>query len=166
MTPNNKIIEHNSKRTCEPCKRRRRLCDSQAPCTHCAEANKDCVYVQEHSPSAFPTQDTRRLSSACETCRRRKTKCDGGNPCVFCIVSGIECIYPERKKNHAKPTEAIDRIEDRLQRIERLMAAFSPSFLNQAESHRTRPLRHSMQGVNSAKEKKDLLDRKGSTQKY
>ncbi|KAI8354011.1 hypothetical protein BD560DRAFT_456078 [Blakeslea trispora] len=98
--------------------------------------------------------------SACETCRRRKTKCDGGSPCSFCASSGIECINnSERRKRSASSTsssssplstsstintssapsasdttadnEAIDRIEDRLRRIEKLMTAFTPSPLSQ-----------------------------------
>ncbi|KAI9244338.1 hypothetical protein BY458DRAFT_529724 [Sporodiniella umbellata] len=158
MPQSSKLIKINSKRACEPCKGKRYSCDSQSSCLQCTEFSKE-EHAQERTRSTFPVQELKRLSSACETCRKRKTKCDGGSPCAFCIVNRVECVYSE-KKAYGKPEEAIDRIEDRLQRIEKLMAAFSPSYFNQVEGHRVRPHRHSVQGVNSAREKKDLLDRK------
>lgn len=156
-----------SLRGCEPCKRRKRICNGQKPCTHCLAESQECVYsvVSDHARSVFTTSTARRLSSgsACETCRRRKTKCDGASPCGFCASSGIECINnSERRKRsivaahnnnnnlpltssslannastiedgttQAGDNEAIDRIEDRLRRIEKLMTAFSPSPLSQ-----------------------------------
>jgi hypothetical protein len=164
--PSSNTLDYFIKKTCEQCKRRSRPCDSQRPCTQCIEADQDCAYsvVHDYSQSVFSTHAARRLSSgsACETCRRRKTKCDGASPCGFCAANGIECVnYSERRllsKKQQQPTEAIDRIEDRLRRIERLMAAFAPSITNNppAESHKVRPQRHSVQGVNSAREKKEL----------
>lgn len=171
----NQLVERcSSIRGCEPCKRRKRICNGQKPCTHCTDASQECVYsvVSDHPRSVFTTSTARRLSSgsACETCRRRKTKCDGCSPCNFCASSGIECINnSERRKrsviastmpsslsnstlptlssttntstsssanNSINPTtendnEAIDRIEDRLRRIEKLMTAFTPSPLSQ-----------------------------------
>lgn len=166
------------KKACEQCRRRRRVCNSQRPCAHCIEQNQDCVYsvVSDHSRSVFSTQAARRLSSgsACETCRRRKTKCDGGNPCNFCATNNIECVnHSERRHlknnntNTKPPVEAMDRIEDRLRRIERLMTAFTPSPLSSAagssgsanDSHKVRPHRHSVQGINVAKEQADLKRR-------
>ncbi|KAG1140952.1 hypothetical protein G6F37_004251 [Rhizopus arrhizus] len=176
MTPKEALahewIYYFIKKTCEQCKRRSRPCDSQRPCTQCIEADQDCAYsvVHDYSQSVFSTHAARRLSSgsACETCRRRKTKCDGASPCGFCAANGIECVnYSERRllsKKQQQPTEAIDRIEDRLRRIERLMAAFAPSITNNppAESHKVRPQRHSVQGVNSAREKKELNHHRSS----
>lgn len=158
----NQLVERcSSIRGCEPCKRRKRICNGQKPCTHCTDASQECVYsvVSDHPRSVFTTSTARRLSSgsACETCRRRKTKCDGCSPCNFCASSGIECINnSERRKRSviastmsslsnstlppsASPSthttendnEAIDRIEDRLRRIEKLMTAFTPSPLSQ-----------------------------------
>lgn len=158
----NQLVERcSSIRGCEPCKRRKRICNGQKPCTHCTDASQECVYsvVSDHPRSVFTTSTARRLSSgsACETCRRRKTKCDGCSPCNFCASSGIECINnSERRKrsviastmsslsNSSLPSsalastlstendnEAIDRIEDRLRRIEKLMTAFTPSPLSQ-----------------------------------
>lgn len=143
----NQLVERcSSIRGCEPCKRRKRICNGQKPCTHCTETSQECVYsvVSDHARSVFSTSTARRLSSgsACETCRRRKTKCDGCSPCSFCASSGIECINnsERRKRSVMIPTalsistsnteedhEAMDRIEDRLRRIERLMTAFTPS---------------------------------------
>jgi hypothetical protein len=171
------------KKACEQCKRRRRVCNSKRPCAHCIEQNQDCVYsvVSDHSRSVFSTQAARRLSSgsACETCRRRKTKCDGGNPCNFCATNNIECVnHSERRhsnktsntKQQQQPVEAIDRIEDRLRRIERLMTAFTPSPLSTnssttttttTTSHKVRPHRHSVQGINVTKEQTELGLRRG-----
>ncbi|KAG1493694.1 hypothetical protein G6F47_011113 [Rhizopus delemar] len=163
-------------RGCEPCKRRKRVCNGQKPCMPCAEGSQECVYsvVSEHPRSVFSTNAARRLSSgsACETCRRRKTKCDGGNPCGFCASSGIDCINNnnslERKKRTASnENEAMDRIEDRLRRIERLMTAFTPSPLSKncttsnyyrkmsspllSAQKQQRPYRHhSIQGISSS----------------
>ncbi|KAG1099483.1 hypothetical protein G6F42_017815 [Rhizopus arrhizus] len=141
------------KKSCEQCRKRRRVCNSERPCAHCKEAEQDCVYsvVTDHSRGVFSTQAARRLSSgsACETCRRRKTKCDGASPCNFCATNNIDCVNnSERRhvnKHHggkstiagvttAAPGEAMDRIEDRLRRIERLMTAFTPSPLSTSSS--------------------------------
>jgi hypothetical protein len=158
----NQLVERcSSLRGCEPCKRRKRICNGQKPCTHCTDASQECVYsvLSDHPRSVFTTSTARRLSSgsACETCRRRKTKCDGASPCSFCASSGTECINnSERRKRSSivaansknlpltssslasssstlppADNEAIDRIEDRLRRIEKLMTAFSPSPLSQ-----------------------------------
>lgn len=171
------------KKSCEQCRKRRRVCNSERPCAHCIEANQDCVYsvVTDHSRGVFTTQAARRLSSgsACETCRRRKTKCDGGSPCNFCATNNIECVNHSERRHVNKhninkaPGEAMDRIEDRLRRIERLMTAFTPSPLSTSSSsltndagnnsnsgsggsHKVRPCRHSVQGINVAKEQLEL----------
>jgi hypothetical protein len=65
----------------------------------------------------------------------------------------------------------MDRIEDRLRRIERLMTAFTPSPLSQQQQQQTsdshkviRPHRHSVQGINVAKEQTELgiMKRRGT----
>jgi hypothetical protein len=177
----NSLVERcSSIRACEPCKRRKRICNGQRPCSHCTESNIDCIYsvVSEHPRSVFTTSSARRLSSgsACETCRRRKTKCDGGSPCGFCSSNGIDCVNnSERRRRSMGPpavtnpneTEAMDRIEDRLRRIEKLMTAFTPSPLSQSSSttqykeeipqmHPIRQHRHSVQGISVAKEQAEL----------
>ncbi|KAK4511425.1 uncharacterized protein ATC70_012640 [Mucor velutinosus] len=179
------------KKSCEQCRKRRRVCNSERPCAHCKEANQDCVYsvVTDHSRGVFSTQAARRLSSgsACETCRRRKTKCDGASPCNFCATNNIDCVNNSERRHVNKhhgggkstitgattavaPGEAMDRIEDRLRRIERLMTAFTPSplstpsllitndphHLKTGGSHKVRPCRHSVQGINVAKEQLEL----------
>lgn len=182
-------------RGCEPCKRRKRVCNGQKPCMPCVEGSQECVYsvVSDHPRSVFSTSTARRLSSgsACETCRRRKTKCDGCNPCGFCASSGIECINNnntvERKKRQAAAAaaaaaqsnpgdnnEAMDRIEDRLRRIERLMTAFTPSPLSKncttsgyyrklssplfSAQKPQRPHRHhSIQGISSTEPPKGIV---------
>lgn len=184
-----------TKKTCEQCRRRRRVCDAQTPCSQCLKSNQNCSYsvVSDHSRSVFTTQAARRLSSgsACDTCRRRKTKCDGGSPCFFCKNNNIECVnYSERRHSgkqntnphnntisntNKQPSEAIERIEDRLRRIERLMTAFSPSPLSNTtiapDSHKVRPHRYSVQGINVAKEQAELniqydIKRRGVTNAY
>ncbi|KAI7877502.1 hypothetical protein K492DRAFT_209635 [Lichtheimia hyalospora FSU 10163] len=196
------IIVERTLRTCEPCRRRKRQCNGVKPCTHCIESHIDCVYsvVSDVPRSVFTTSTARRLSSgsACETCRRRKTKCDGGSPCGFCASAGIDCINnSERRKRAmgipatsgtnatysaaATPSvapppdpDAIERIEDRLRRIEKLMTAFTPA-ANSPLATSTRPMlssspppssssgrrmirhhRHSVQGISVAKEQAEL----------
>ncbi|CAO3640877.1 unnamed protein product [Cunninghamella echinulata] len=89
-------------RACESCKRKKRVCNGQRPCSHCNDS-KECIYsvVSDHARGVFTTSTARRLSSgsACETCRRRKTKCDGGSPCNYCATNQLECINnSERRK--------------------------------------------------------------------
>ncbi|KAL7323414.1 hypothetical protein PS15p_211324 [Mucor circinelloides] len=195
----NQLVERCSTlRGCEPCKRRKRICNGGRPCSHCIDEFHDCVYsvVSDHPRSVFSTNTARRLSSgsACETCRRRKTKCDGNNPCSFCASNGIDCVNnSERRKrsvvasslsspsnlpitssslatssdntamNSSNTTtssstsatnsaavgdnEAIDRIEDRLRRIEKLMTAFTPSPLSQSPlTKEIKELKHATSG--------------------
>ncbi|RUS15000.1 hypothetical protein BC938DRAFT_477130 [Jimgerdemannia flammicorona] len=116
-------------RACEPCKRKKRVCNGQRPCNNCDPSAQECMYVliAEHPRTLFANSSNRRLSSgsACETCRRRKTKCDGGQPCNFCAMNGIECVNnSERRRRSIGPNGDIDAIEDRLKRIEALVAAF------------------------------------------
>ncbi|KAI7869584.1 hypothetical protein BDF14DRAFT_1722706 [Spinellus fusiger] len=160
-------------RACEPCKRRRRLCNGQRPCGHCTDTGMECVYsvVSDHPRSVFTTSNARRLSSgsACETCRRRKTKCDGSTPCAFCASNGLECVNNSERRKRAMvvplgDNEAMDRIEDRLRRIEKLMTAFTPmQFRKLSSPHppsRPTPVRqhrHSVQGISVAKEQAELL---------
>ncbi|CAO3633316.1 unnamed protein product [Mucor fragilis] len=199
----NQLVERCSTlRGCEPCKRRKRICNGGRPCSHCIDEFHDCVYsvVSDHPRSVFSTNTARRLSSgsACETCRRRKTKCDGNSPCSFCASNGIDCVNnSERRKRsvvasslsspsnlpitssslatssdntalHSTATsntatssaatattnaagagdnEAIDRIEDRLRRIEKLMTAFTPSPLSQSPlTKEIKELKHAASG--------------------
>ncbi|CAO3648336.1 unnamed protein product [Cunninghamella echinulata] len=241
-------------RACDHCKRRKKLCNGQKPCTLCLHESMECTYNIDPSStsnststtsstnnaissrSVFVTNTARRLSSgsACETCRRRKTKCDGNNPCAFCAANNLVCVNnSERRKrssitnhnntssplslssssasivmnnsnkdhsstttttslsspstgNHATSNnnsnnslhpdhETIDRIEDRLRRIEQLMTVFTPNQLSHSSlyhtandinhhhhltssssSHFIRPQRHSVQGINVAKERLEL----------
>lgn len=195
------IIVERTIRTCEPCRRRKRQCNGIKPCTQCVESHIDCVYsvVSDVPRSVFTTSTARRLSSgsACETCRRRKTKCDGGSPCGFCASAGVECVNNSERRKRAMgiPTttsanatssaaipsvapppdpDAIDRIEDRLRRIEKLMTAFTPA-ANSPLAASTRPIhcsspppptssgrrmirhhRHSVQGISVTKEQAEL----------
>ncbi|CAO3591279.1 unnamed protein product [Absidia cylindrospora] len=233
-------------RACEPCRRRKRLCNGQKPCSLCKTESNKCVYsvISDHPRGVFTTNTARRLSSgsACETCRRRKTKCDGSNPCAFCAANNLKCINNAERRKRASisvggasssstlpsstlsissspspPTsssspsstlstppsqqqpssssslhsqssasmgtagsdhEAIDRIEDRLRRIEQLMTVFTPSPLSQSTvyssedgsrrpynstnnsfnipAHFVRQQRHSVQGITVAKEQMEL----------
>lgn len=171
--PNRHFQVERPVRSCEPCRRRKRACNGSRPCAHCKESQIDCVYsvVADLPRSVFTTSSARRLSSgsACETCRRRKTKCDGGSPCGFCAGAGIECINNSERRRRAShqplppDNEAIDRIEDRLRRIEKLMTAFTPTTNSplansNTTSHRAaaRRHRHSVQGIVAVKEQAEL----------
>ncbi|KAI9490591.1 hypothetical protein BDB00DRAFT_768524 [Zychaea mexicana] len=176
--PNRNVLVDrcSSLRGCEPCKRRKRVCNGQRPCGNCQETSQECVYsvVSDYSRSVFTTNSARRLSSgsACETCRRRKTKCDGGNPCAYCVNAGFECNNnserPASSQGQDGDHHAMDRIEDRLRRIEKLMTAFTPSTSRKlssphpppppssASGSSVRQHRHSVQGISVAKEQAAL----------
>ncbi|ORX61483.1 hypothetical protein DM01DRAFT_1299456 [Hesseltinella vesiculosa] len=221
-----------SLRSCDYCKRKKKMCNGLQPCSLCQVEGFDCQYVMamEHSPDKEPRPLThprsnaiivtnnpaRRLSSgsACETCRRRKTKCDGGSPCAYCAANQIPCVNhfeQRRKRTSLQPTPpphtpsdpsllkkkpsstlsdpkpsslphdhgTIDRIQDRLSRIEHLMTAFSSSSsihspavsassstssfshpLHPIDSSSfVRPQRHSVQGISAKREHLHLARR-------
>lgn len=162
-------------RACEPCRRRKRRCNGQRPCLSCTKPN-ECIYAA----GVFTTSTARRLSSgsACETCRRRKTKCDGNHPCAYCAANHLNCVNHtiERRKQRSAATSTtsttlattnetrpMDRIEDRLRRIERLMTVFTPDLPSSSSTYFVRQQRHSVQGITVAKEQLQMA-RRGKSQ--
>ncbi|KAI8071520.1 hypothetical protein BC940DRAFT_293063 [Gongronella butleri] len=102
-------VDRSSIRSCDACKRKRKGCNGQRPCSSCV-STQECVYtapVHDHARGVFTTTNARRLSSgsACEACRRRKTKCDGGAPCSYCAANQVECVNnAERRKRSMQMT--------------------------------------------------------------
>ncbi|OAD72176.1 Zn(2)-C6 fungal-specific transcription factor [Phycomyces blakesleeanus NRRL 1555(-)] len=143
----NLLVERcSSIRACESCKRKRRVCSGQRPCNHCTESSTECVFtvVSEHPRSVFSTTNARRLSSgsACTEIGTGTSTSTGtgtggtegikGTGGGLEITGGVGGSVGAGAGAGVGDNEAIDRIEDRLRRIERLMSAIQPSPLSQS----------------------------------
>ncbi|BFZ63742.1 hypothetical protein YB2330_004874 [Saitoella coloradoensis] len=82
-------------------------------------------------------QKRRRIARACDMCRRKKIKCDGKLPrCTHCSNYGTDCTFKiEPKKRTPQPKGAsahrqkyIERLEDRLERMEGLLRGVMPNY--------------------------------------
>ncbi|KAK4502867.1 hypothetical protein PRZ48_006293 [Zasmidium cellare] len=100
---------------------------------------------------------------ACEECRTRKIRCDRNRPCAHCRAANLVC------RNNTQPTEArarvtiskqyenkIDRIENRLANIERLLRNGASTTSSPADAHQT-PSSVDSQG-GSKKPKRETAD--------
>ncbi|RKP25618.1 fungal-specific transcription factor domain-containing protein, partial [Syncephalis pseudoplumigaleata] len=59
---------------------------------------------------------------ACDNCRRRKVKCDGVRPsCNKCIQLRIQCAYQPRNQKRKQRQGYIEKLENRLLEMERLL---------------------------------------------
>ncbi|KAF2635490.1 hypothetical protein P280DRAFT_436975 [Massarina eburnea CBS 473.64] len=97
-----------------------------------------------------------RVQRACDPCRSRKIRCDRGVPCSNCRSSKLTCVTtaaaskPQRQRVHISEEyeRKIDRIEDRLTGIERILESLavklgnldllkdSPDHSTQSRSHK------------------------------
>jgi hypothetical protein len=108
---------------CETCRRRKTKCDGCSPCSFCASSGIECINNSERRkrsvialPSQLATNNTTAASAAAAAAAAAAASAAGA-------VSGASGTGGH---------EAIDRIEDRLRRIEKLMTAFTPSPLSQS----------------------------------
>ncbi|KAL1924837.1 uncharacterized protein VTP21DRAFT_4491 [Calcarisporiella thermophila] len=130
---------------CLQCKRKRRICNGQRPCSHCDPQLNECIYPPYPDISHSQHSTSRRLSSgsACETCRRRKTKCDGGSPCGFCAMNGHTCVNNSdrlRRRALGQGSLDTDALEHRLLRLEKLVSHLvQPVVLRALEGYCTKP---------------------------
>ncbi|KAJ7770173.1 fungal-specific transcription factor domain-containing protein [Mycena maculata] len=73
---------------------------------------------------------TRKVDRACDACRRRKTKCDGpkmqDNVCSNCVNSHKSCTYLEGSTPRGPPKAYVTGLEDRLERLEKLLKQVRP----------------------------------------
>ncbi|KAF8557065.1 hypothetical protein OG21DRAFT_1435731 [Imleria badia] len=79
----------------------------------------------ENSSTIVPDSKKRRVQRACDTCRRKKIRCDGsqmpGNRCSNCITYSFECTYVEAAKKRGPPKGYVERLEIRLDKMEKLL---------------------------------------------
>ncbi|KXN70438.1 nuclear protein, partial [Conidiobolus coronatus NRRL 28638] len=61
----------------------------------------------------------KRLSQACINCHHKKIKCDGTRPhCNNCIKNHLPCSFPLKTNKRGPRQGYIEKLEQRLERIE------------------------------------------------
>ncbi|KAG0702839.1 fungal-specific transcription factor domain-containing protein [Suillus ampliporus] len=79
---------------------------------------------------AMPGSKKRRVQRACDICRRKKIRCDGsqmpGNRCSNCIAYNFECTYIEAAKKRGPPKGYVESLENRLEKMEKLLQKLCP----------------------------------------
>ncbi|KAL0088766.1 Zn(2)-C6 fungal-specific transcription factor [Phycomyces blakesleeanus] len=82
--------------------------------------------MQEYDPNndlKTPVQKRKRLAQACIVCRKKKTKCDGVQPeCGNCVRLKQECSYIASAKKRIQRQGHIDMLEQRLLKMEAMLA--------------------------------------------
>ncbi|KAI8084856.1 uncharacterized protein BX664DRAFT_173909 [Halteromyces radiatus] len=154
---------------CETCRRRKTKCDAGQPCSYCAANNLKCVNNAERRKRSSMSVVSTSLSSPSSTSTSPSSAMN--LPASFSSPSS-NTFLGNTNSDH----EAMDRIEDRLRRIEQLMTVFTPSPLSQStlypddvyrtcrtkdnsnniSPHFVRQQRHSVQGITVAKEQLEL----------
>ncbi|KAG6370771.1 hypothetical protein JVT61DRAFT_10973 [Boletus reticuloceps] len=86
-------------------------------------------YNDVDNPSTLvPGSKKRRVQRACDTCRRKKS--DGsqmpGNRCSNCIAYSFECSYIEAAKKRGPPKGYVESLENRLEKMEKLLQKVCP----------------------------------------
>ncbi|KAJ7066641.1 fungal-specific transcription factor domain-containing protein [Mycena amicta] len=73
-------------------------------------------------------QKRRNVVRACDLCRKKKIRCDGPNmsQCSSCAAYGYDCTYVEAAKKRGPPKAYIEKMEIRIQKIERLLQTLLP----------------------------------------
>ncbi|KAG5732686.1 Activator of stress genes 1 [Termitomyces sp. T112] len=83
----------------------------------------------------------RKLQRACDVCRRKKIRCDGvqipGHQCTNCTDYGLECTYVESAKKRGPPKLYIERLENRVKKLQELIGKISPEALEQLDNSPT-----------------------------
>ncbi|CAE6366230.1 unnamed protein product [Rhizoctonia solani] len=84
----------------------------------------------------------RRVQRACDVCRRKKVRCDGatraGNRCSNCVAFNFDCTYVEAAKKRGPPKGYVESLENRLEKMERLLQRASADFTQSLGQHLTR----------------------------
>ncbi|KIM40773.1 hypothetical protein M413DRAFT_446153 [Hebeloma cylindrosporum] len=79
----------------------------------------------------------RRIQRACDICRRKKIRCDGvqlpGFRCSNCVSCNFDCKYVEGAKKRGPPKGYVERIERRLEKLEKLLRRLCPNDMLYAE---------------------------------
>ncbi|KAL4064599.1 fungal-specific transcription factor domain-containing protein [Scleroderma citrinum] len=78
--------------------------------------------------NALPESKKRRVQRACDICRRKKS--DGsqmpGNRCSNCIAYNFECTYMEAARKRGPPKGYVEGLENRLEKMEKLLQKVCP----------------------------------------
>ncbi|KAI6154603.1 fungal-specific transcription factor domain-containing protein [Pisolithus tinctorius] len=78
----------------------------------------------------LPESKKRRVQRACDICRRKKIRCDGsqmpGNKCSNCIAYSFECTYLEVARKRGPPKGYVESLENRLEKMEKLLQKVCP----------------------------------------
>ncbi|WWC61049.1 uncharacterized protein I303_103627 [Kwoniella dejecticola CBS 10117] len=75
----------------------------------------------------------RKVQRACDACRRKKIKCEGPmnslseSKCTHCQEYGLDCTYVEAAKRRGPPKGYIETLEQRCNRLERILHQAYPS---------------------------------------
>ncbi|KAI9027324.1 fungal-specific transcription factor domain-containing protein [Phycomyces nitens] len=78
---------------------------------------------ETNNESQEPIQKRKRLAQACLVCRKKKTKCDGIQPkCGNCTRLNQECAYIGTSKRRIQRQGHIDMLEQRLLKMEAMLA--------------------------------------------
>ncbi|KAF9220414.1 hypothetical protein BS17DRAFT_344209 [Gyrodon lividus] len=93
--------------------------------------SSDDDYNDGEIPSTtVPENKKRRVQRACDVCRRKKIRCDGsqmpGNRCSNCIAYNFECTYVEAAKKRGPPKGYVESLENRLEKMEKLLQRVCP----------------------------------------
>ncbi|KIJ60357.1 hypothetical protein HYDPIDRAFT_117261 [Hydnomerulius pinastri MD-312] len=87
-------------------------------------------FDNENTSTSFPENKKRRVQRACDICRRKKNRCDGsqmpGNRCSNCIAYNFECTYVEAAKKRGPPKGYVESLENRLEKMEKLLQKVCP----------------------------------------
>ncbi|GAN04988.1 hypothetical protein MAM1_0079d04456 [Mucor ambiguus] len=134
---------------CETCRRRKTKCDGNSPCSFCASNGIDCVNNSERRKRSVVASSLSSPSNLPITSSSLATSSD--NTALNSTASNMATLSSATATTTthvgAGDNEAIDRIEDRLRRIEKLMTAFTPSPLSQSPlTKEIKELKHAASG--------------------
>ncbi|KAG1114641.1 hypothetical protein G6F42_014134 [Rhizopus arrhizus] len=130
---------------CETCRRRKTKCDGNSPCSFCASNGIDCVNNSERRKRSVVASSLSSPSNLPITSSSLATSSD--NTAMNSSNTATSSSTSSTNSAAVGDNEAIDRIEDRLRRIEKLMTAFTPSPLSQSPlTKEIKELKHATSG--------------------
>ncbi|KAF9647006.1 hypothetical protein BDM02DRAFT_3188339 [Thelephora ganbajun] len=84
----------------------------------------------EGSSTALPSSKKRKVQRACDICRRKKVRCDSdqmpGKRCSNCTTYNLDCTYVEAAKKRGPPKGYVESLENRLEKMEKLLQTLCP----------------------------------------
>ncbi|GLB45768.1 putative fungal specific transcription factor [Lyophyllum shimeji] len=87
---------------------------------------------EDYNENENPLSKKRRVQRACDICRRKKIRCDGGqmpgNRCSNCIAYSFDCTYVEAAKKRGPPKGYVERLENRVEKLEKVLTRLYPGY--------------------------------------